>query len=78
MFVEVPYSVAGFVWNMSKRLLYYNDTARRKIDVFDCDEAGMPVNNSRRTLREFAEGEGEPDVRPWNLSRTTPHMPLNT
>ncbi len=53
----------GFVWNMSKRLLYYNDTSVRRIYVFDCDEAGLPVHDSRRVLREFTEEEGEPDVR---------------
>ena len=56
---------AGFVWNMSKRLLYYNDTAVSRIYVFDCDEAGLPVHNSRRVLREFNEDEGSPDVR-WS------------
>ena len=58
---------AGFVWNMSKRLLYYNDTSVRRIYVFDCDEAGLPVHDSRRVLREFTEDEGEPDVRSLTL-----------
>ncbi len=48
---------------MSKRLLYYNDTSVRRIYVFDCDEAGLPVHDSRRVLREFTAEEGEPDVR---------------
>ena len=62
----------GFVWDLSKRLLYYNDTAARKIEAFDCDESGVPVTGSRRTWREFAEGEGQPDVRAQSLC-TLPH-----
>ena len=46
-------------------LLYYNDTAASRIYVFDCDEAGLPVHDSRRVLREFNEDEGSPDVR-WS------------
>ena len=57
------WAAPGFVWNMSKRLFYYNDTAARRIYVFDCDDAGVPDQSSRRILREFSEGEGQPDVR---------------
>ena len=53
----------GFVWDLSKRLLYYNDTKARKIEAFDCDEAGVPVHSSRRTWLAFREDEGQPDVR---------------
>ncbi len=62
------------MWDLSKRLLYYNDTATRKIEVFDCDEAGVPVHSSRRTWRAFKEDEGEPDVRTLDFRSICTHL----
>ncbi|MET7882161.1 SMP-30/gluconolactonase/LRE family protein [Streptomyces avermitilis] len=49
----------GIGWSPDGRLMYFNDTPTRRIDVFDVDEGGRPVG--RRTLATVEEGAGFPD-----------------
>ncbi|MEV7685437.1 SMP-30/gluconolactonase/LRE family protein [Streptomyces bungoensis] len=50
----------GTGWSPDGRLMYYNDTPTRRVDVFDYDAESATVAN-RRTLVEIEEGAGFPD-----------------
>ena len=50
----------GIDWSEDGRLMYYVDTGRRTIDVFDFDLDRAAISN-RRTLVTFPEPSGKPD-----------------
>ncbi|MGH3314013.1 MAG: SMP-30/gluconolactonase/LRE family protein [Streptomyces sp.] len=54
----------GTGWSPDGRLMYYNDTPTRRIDVFDVGTAGdgdAPHVSGRRPLAEIEQGAGYPD-----------------
>jgi sugar lactone lactonase YvrE len=50
----------GIDWSPDGRLMYYVDTATRRVDVFDFDVETAAVTN-RRPLLSIAEADGKPD-----------------
>lgn len=50
----------GLAWSPDGRQLYYIDSPLRRVDAFEFDPAHGTISG-RRTIIEFAEGEGFPD-----------------
>lgn len=50
----------GLAWSADARTMYYIDSPTQRVDAFDFDQAAGTLSN-RRTLRQFAPGDGFPD-----------------